>query len=190
MTVHAHGWGLRLASVLVGLALLPGVGLAQTPGAAGSFGDLPRSVKAGQIVIVTDGAGRDTRGKVVEASDSSLVILTRDQNRQWTTRETFAPSAVREVKRTGPIWDGALIGFGVGLAPVLVVMVGNREHGCFVCGELALMTGGIGAGIGLGIDAAFGPKRVYRSPGSRRAGVTISPVIGRDRKGAVLALRF
>lgn len=173
-----------IASVAVALTLMPDVCLSQ---AAGSFGDMPRKVKAGQIVIVIDASGRETRGKVAEVSDSSLVILSRDQSKQWTVREAFEPAGVREVKRTGPIWDGALIGFGFGVVPALFA---EDCTGCVSRGELALLFGGIGAGIGLGIDAAFGPKRVYVAPGARKARMTVAPIINGDRKGAVMAFRF
>jgi hypothetical protein len=169
------------------LALLPVVCQSQTPNAAASFGDMPDKVKAGQVVIVIDEAGRETRGKVAEVSGSSLVILTRDPNRQWANRAEFAPASVREVKRTGPIWDGALIGFGIGVVPGLFV---EDCTGCMSKGAVALMLGGIGAGIGLGIDAAFGPKQVYLAPGTRRAEVLLAPLIGRNRHGASVALRF
>ena len=47
-------------------------------------------------------------------SDTSLAILTKDQDGEWASRETFTPSTVREIKRPGPIWDKALLGFGIG----------------------------------------------------------------------------
>lgn len=185
--MSANRCGLRVGCAAVLLVLLQGVSTAQTSGVAASFGEMPRKVKSGQIVIVIDNAGRKTRGKVVEASDSSLVILTRDQNNQWATREMFAPSAVREVKRTGPIWDKALVGLAIGVVPALFV---EDCSGCASSGELALVWGGIGAGIGLGIDAALGPKLVYRAPGTRQTQVVLAPVVGHSRKGAMLALRF
>jgi len=166
---------------------LPQVCFGQAAAAPASFGNLPRSVKPGQVVIVTDKAGSQKRGKVSEVSDSALVILTKDQRGQWSVRETVTPPDVREIKRTGPIWDKALVGFGIG---ALVGALGADDcTGCTGASGLAMGIGGIGAGIGFGFDAAFGPKRVYSAPRSQESALVITPFVGRAR-GVNLAFRF
>lgn len=178
---------LRRLALMAVFVFVPGFCAAQSPLGAGTFGDLPGKVRIGNVVIVTDTAGRQVRGKVAEVSSVSLVILTRDQNRTWANRQSFTPPDVREIKRTGSLWNGLLIGFGAGAIPGLLV---EDCTGCASAGEVAMLFGGIGAGIGLGIDAAFGPKRVYRAPAAGRSAVTFVPVLGATRKGALLAVRF
>jgi len=173
-------WGIVVAIALV----LPHVCLAQ---GAGSFGDMPNNLKPGQIAIVTDTSGRQTQGKVAEVTTSSLIILERDANRAWTLQRTFEPGGVREVKRTGPIWDKALWGLGAGF--LVGVLSGADCTGCLDGGALGLMFGGIGGGIGLGIDAAIGPKRVYLAPASdRQAG--LAPLFDHSRSSVALTLSF
>jgi hypothetical protein len=46
----------------------------------------------------------------------------------------------------------------------LLVTSGACGDDCVGMAGVYATTAGIGAGIGLGIDAAFGPKRLYRAP--------------------------
>ena len=48
---------------------------------------------------------------------------------------------------------------------------------------------GIGAGIGLGIDAAWGPKTIYRRTGAPRT-LAIAPIAGNGRRGVAASIRF
>jgi hypothetical protein len=90
------------------------------------------------------------------------------------------------IKRAGPIWDGAIKGAVVGgLLPIVFL------QSCYHCvGPSFFMgTAGIGAAIGLEIDAAFGPKTVYRADEQTRS-IAIVPVVGRDRRGVLASIRF
>ena len=169
--------------------LWPGLALAQEAVSPGSFGNMSRAVKAGNVVIVTDTDGREVRGKVTNVSEASLAVLTRDDKGQWTTPTTFTPSNVREVKRTGKIWDKAVLGFAIGAGIDLIAWASEGGDAADVT-QAVLATGAIGAGIGFAFDAGFGPKRVYRAPTARKAGLTVRPIVTPGRSGAALAYHF
>jgi hypothetical protein len=180
-------------AVASGAALLfllwPASALAQEALSPSSFGNMSSNVKAGNVVIVTGTDGREIRGKVTSVSDTSLAILTRDSTGQWTTPGTFTPATVREVKRTGKIWDKAVLGFAIGAGIVVIGSASDSSDGGDVAGAV-LGVGAMGAGIGLAFDAGFGPKRVYLAPTARKAGLTVRPILAPGRNGAALAYRF
>jgi len=157
------------------------------------FSDMSRHLKAGQIVEVTDHTGQKTTGKVAEVSPTSLVILTRERVRDsagtehdaWTGKQTHVPSAVRRVRRPGPVWDGALKGFGIALVVPLIVSASGVDTGA----DAFLTFGAMGAGIGLGIDALVGPATVYELSQPVRS-VVFRPLFGKSRGGVMAVLRF
>jgi hypothetical protein len=103
------------------------------------------------------------------------------------TTRTFTPSTVDRVFKPAHIWDGAVKGAIVGLIPALI----NIGADCYDCmeGPFAAFTVGVGAGIGLGIDALIGPKTLYRGhPAPSR--VSIAPVVGAHRRGVLASIRF
>ena len=146
------------------LLLTPAVSWAQ------SFERVQRALKAGDTVRVSEIDGRITTGRVIEVSPSALVVTVRKENPrdgsgrprfEWAGERTFGAVDVVKVARPGPIWDGAIKGALVGLIPALVLT--KSCHDCYGNGPAAATMIGIGAGIGLGIDAAFGPKTLYRA---------------------------
>lgn len=153
--------------IVSALGLYPGFAHAQAAG--GPFEQLQRRVKPGQIVIVTDTSGQTTVGRTSEVSASSLVIDVRTERSRdgsglprysFIGPKRYDAAAVQKVARPGPIWDGAVKGALVALIPVLIL---NREcHLCSGNGPASALFLGIGAAAGLGIDAAFGPKTLYR----------------------------
>ena len=83
----------------------------------------------------------------------------------------------------GPIWDGAVKG---ALVPLVVVLLAPD---CYNCEGFYATTVAIGAGIGLGIDAAFGPKTLYVAAARPRK-VGLAPILGRDWRGISASIRF
>lgn len=135
-------------------------------------------LQTGDTVIVTDPSGRRLRGQVKAFSPTSLAVSVEGDVR------TLMPADIYEIKRPGPIWDGAVKGalIGGGIAGLIGASYG--------VGGQAFSAGALwGAGIGLGVDAAFGPKRIYRmQPPSRN--VTVSPLFGRGGAGARVSVSF
>ncbi len=139
-----------------------------------SFGALHERLNEGAVVRVVEQSGQATVGRVTEVSPGALALIVRTENPrdgsgqpryEWNGVRTFAPSLVERIEKPATIWDGAVKG---AIVAAVITFVATRSI-CGDCPGLAagyVMTGGIGAGIGLGIDALFGPTRVYRA--SRR----------------------
>jgi hypothetical protein len=112
----------------------------------------------------------------------------------WTTKGsegkwTFAQGTVTEIRATDPLVNGALIGaaIGTGLA-MWDYLIDPSEPG-----NAAIFTAAIGLGtaLGAGIDALTKKrgKVLYASP-RQNTGVTISPLLGKDRQGVLVYVRF
>jgi hypothetical protein len=171
----SHSQLRRLGVTLVGVLLANGAG-AQP--AARSFDELRSKLSASQTVFVTDARGRQTKGKVVEISGSTLVILTPE------TR-TLTDAAITDIKITDSRWDGALIGAGVGIGlAIWDYSIDPNEPGN---AAMFAIGAGLGAAIGAGIDAlrARPGRTVYRSPR-----VAVLSVVGRARQGLSISVRF
>jgi hypothetical protein len=100
---------------------------------------------------------------------------------------TFTPADVDRVQRPAPIWDGAVKGAAIAVVPVGIATL-SCDCGAPPVGFVA-MVGGIGAAIGLGIDAAWGPKTLYRRTGAPRT-LAIAPIAGHGRRGFAASIRF
>jgi len=168
---------------------------ALTPAIAGAQGFDSGKIRAGQTVLVRDLSGAETRGVVLSADESKLVVkygtglLTdpTDPTKLLDDTRVFTPAEVDRVRRPGPIWDGAVKGALVALVPIGLI----ASIDCYDCGlggaYAAIL--GMGAGIGLGIDALWGPKTVYRNRGASRK-MALVPMIGKQRRGFAASVRF
>jgi hypothetical protein len=166
----------RLSCCIVAtLALLPCAAQAQTP--AHSFEELQHSVRIGQHVVVTADNGRKTTGTVRDVSPSSITVGT----------SVFPESAVRELRRADRLWNGALIGaaIGTGLA-TWDYAVDPSEPGNAVIFTVAI---GLGSAIGAAIDGFAKGKVLYRSP-LQKVAVAVVPLVGKGKRGALVAVRF
>jgi hypothetical protein len=167
-------------------ALLPVHAVAQD-----TFEKLAGTIREGQKVVVRDATGVEFHGTVQSVTASSLVARVRFDDpanpaRTMSETRTFSPAEVKEVLRPGPIWDGAIKGALVGLIPVVAV----AARGCYGCGRAELNVVAVSALIGLGVDAAWGPKTVYRNAGASSRSVTFVPVLGTGRRGLAASIRF
>ena len=170
---------------VLALALIPASVGAQT--VAQSFGQLWGILKVGEVVVVTDETGRATTGKVAEAAGSSLVILSGSGDKR-----TFDETTVTKVVRRDALWNGIAIGTGIGLVPAVLVAAACGSDGghCEGTGYAFLIFGGIGAGAGAGVDALIGGDKVLFVRPLQTRGVTLSPILGRDRRGVLASIRW
>lgn len=153
---------------------------ASTAAPSTDAGEIGRHVKTGQKVFVVDDRGRELKGRVGELSADSLVLIV-DRDRTDLPYERI----VRIDRRRDGVLNGVLIGFGVGAGLGLVgalASTGDSGWGSPDPAEVALIAppilGGIGAGIGLAVDALIGrEKNLYRRPGATR--ISLSPALGR-----------
>lgn len=183
--------------------LVAAISILQPPAAAAqdvatSFEQLQTLVKKGDVVVVTDASGRRTRGRLGELTASSLEILipkTESDGRQTLVAQTPWPQAnVASVvlERPDSLWNGTLIGLGIGAGiPLLSI------QGCQSCSEpgiayvVALITGGIGAGAGALVDVVRHQHvTVYQTPGQKSSRLQVVPILATSRTGVRMSVRF
>jgi len=181
-------WSIGLGAAMLTLTVT--AASAQAP--VTEFGQLPTRVRVGETVYVTDSAGRQHKGMLFDLSATALTLESGGK------RQAFPADGITGVswRRPDPLRNGALIGMGVAVG--LVGLAAAADNGeCSDCGGVyvaaALLYAGMGAGIGVGIDALFPGKKipVYKSAGGNPAArVSLSPILTRGRQGIAATLRF
>jgi hypothetical protein len=168
-------------------AAVASVGLWPAPARAGevvrTFRDLQGRVLIGETVTATDKAGQKTKGKLLALNDTTLTL----QTEQGDVALQGAELTKVQARRSGPLWNGALIGFAV---PTVTIGLFAAEYGCSGdCAALIAFYGAIGAGVGVGIDALVkGNITVLDTQGKGR--VALAPILGKSRKGVLCSVRF
>ena len=179
-----------MRNAIVTLVLVIGVSgqvFAEPPVSA--FSDLWTRLKSGDRVFVTDGSGLAIDGVFAKASDSTLGLLVDGQVRD-------IPAAdVREISRRGDsLWNGFLIGAGIGAA-LGAVAYASCDDAYGECTDQAasaaigavsgaLIYGGIGALIDhfiKGRTVVFRVKSTafWLRPGIERGGAALSLALSR-----------
>jgi hypothetical protein len=164
--------------------------LVPTAAAAQPATDARRAkVSQGDRVRVTDESGRTITARVAAISDSGLTL------QDGSERAEIPYGAIVKIDRPRDrVWDGALAGFAIGAGIGLIgIMAEDTETSCqpeqWFCGAsfgpppstVVLLLGGIGAGIGVGVDSLIGGKKTLYERGRQ---VRIAPVVGRGRAAA------
>ena len=158
---------------------------------ASSFDQLQVLVKQGDTISVTDTTGRELRGRIETLSQSSLSLFVDGGRHDLPEREV---RTIRQ-RRSDSLANGAKwglgIGAGLGLAGGLAIASEYSDGGGVYIPILALVYGGIGAGVGAGLDAlVLSNQVIYHKPASASARVTVSPLVTSDHKGVRLSVRF
>ena len=155
---------------------------------ANSFNQLQVLLKPGDAVSVTDGTGVEARGTIGALSQSSLEMVIEGN------RRIFAENDVRTIRqrRGDSLKNGAWWGFGIMAALVLIGEAADPSgYGAGAAALGALVSGGLGAAIGVGVDALVRSNEVvYSRPGGLSSRLTLSPFIARGQKGALVSLGF
>ena len=163
-----------------------------TPAAASAQTDaaeIRRRVKDGQKIFIVDDQGRELKGRIAELRADALTLLV-DRHRTDVPYDRI----VRIDRPRDGVWEGALIGLGIGaglgLIGALAAATDDSGWGSPNPADVAriapLVFGGIGAGIGLGLDAAIRHEtNLYQRQGATR--ISLSPALGRSR-GSVAIL--
>jgi hypothetical protein len=151
---------------------------------AGTFDQLRVLVKRGDTLTVTDGAGQRLRGKLTDLSESSLVLEVSG------TRRVLQGADVDIIEKRGSdsLKNGALIGLSIGAGLFGAAMgAATGDWGYAALG--AVLYGGIGAGIGVGVDALIeGQRVIYAGSRSTRTSFNIAPILSRSRKGVLVTI--
>ena len=157
-----------------------------------SFTQLQVLVKPGDKIYVTDFAGRTTTGRIEELSQSKLSLIVAGARRDWLQTD------VREIKqwRGDSLKNGALIGAatGGGITTVALAAIchdgGCEGDGGIIAGSIAVYTG-IGAAVGVGIDALIPHKQtIFRNENRSAAKIQVRPVVNRLNRGVQVEFSF
>lgn len=176
--------GYLLAFVLPLVVLLPASAGAQ--GVANDFNGLHGRVLLGENVKVTSRDGVAIRGKLLRLTKEELTIRVNDQER------TVQGSEIAEVKarRSGPLWNGAVIGAASVLIPSAVLAT---KYDCSNCAPGIAIWTGIGAAIGVGIDALVkGDITVMKMPSgsASKTRFSVAPAVQRERRAVLCTINF
>lgn len=142
-------------------------------------------VKEGQKVRITDDQGREWSGRIGTLAPDNLTVVTHDRQAKDIPYDTI----LRIDRPHDGLGNGALIGLASGAAIGLALVLGEEtcepDGGFWGCGEptagayvvAPLIIGGLGAGIGAGIDALIrkDPNLFQRTGGAR---VRLAPAVG------------
>jgi hypothetical protein len=182
------GW---IVAALVGALSVatPAPSAAQEP--VRDFSQLNTQLRPGDTVWVTDAQGREVKGRILSLSHDALAL------EGGSARSFGAPDvATISLRRHDSLGNGALIGLGVGGGLTLVAcLVSVESSDAGWCVAAAAVYGGIGAGIGVGIDALIPGKKIlaYRAPapgGPARARLSIAPLVSPRAKGVAVSFAF
>lgn len=166
------------ALFFVAVGLLPAIVDAQTAPVT-----LDNAVSRGQTVVIVDQTGAKVKGRVADVSSTEIVLLTPD-------RRMFARDTVARITRIDGVWNGALIGAAIGLAPAIGIWIAgacggdyaNSDRNCLL-GAAFLAGGALG---GAAMDAAIS-KTVYRSA---RTHVKIVPKLSPSQSSLAVRIGF
>jgi hypothetical protein len=145
--------------VLIGTLTAP---VARAQELAGSFDQLRVLVKPGDTVRVTDSTGQEARGTIATLSSTSLELLVEGNRRSFLETDV---QTIRQ-RRSDPLGNGAKWGFGIGAALGLfggLALASEYDNAAAAVPLMALFYGGLGAGIGVGIDAMISSDQVIFS---------------------------
>jgi hypothetical protein len=173
-------------AVLLFVLLVPAPARAQE--LATSFDQLRVLIKSGDMLSVTDGDGKVFRGRMTGLSSSTMDLVAADGARRALTEQD-----VRTIRmsRPDPLGNGAKTGFAVGAGLGLFGgLAMSEEFGAAAITWMTLVYGGIGSGIGVGIDALFSSTDVIFSRPAGKTTLRITPVLGPRAQGARLSIAF
>lgn len=173
--------------VAVGLVLAVGT-MAGAQEVATSFSELRLLTRTGDRVTVTDTRGRQVKGRVALLSPEHLVVTDSSGRHEWTESDVVG---IRQ-RRPDSLLNGTLIGMGVGAGIVLVSAIAEDVSGpdadWYVLG--AVIYGGIGAAIGVGIDVINKDEQDVFRHAPPRAQVRLQPLLAPRGGGMRVAVGF
>ena len=172
----------------IAAAFLLGLGALDVPiraqgGQAGSFDQLGVLVRPGDKITVTSTNGGPISGKIASLSPDQLTLRV---GKRLVTLQEKDVSSVRH-RRDDSLANGAAWGLGIGAA------TGFATCGrCHIGAGLAMagLYGGIGAGVGVGIDALIrGRVEVFRRRDSTSR-VVVTPQLTPSHRGVRVSVQF
>lgn len=181
---------LTIGSALA-LLLCAGATHVEAQAVASSFDQLTVLVKPGDKIRVIDINGVEAEGRIGTLSRDALILAT-----DAGLRKLLEADVARISQRRGDsLKNGAIIGAVGGAAYGLTMLAlsmsiddGDVIPATVVTG-MVLFTG-IGAAVGVGIDAMIAPRQVIYERPVAKGRVSVSPLVGHGRRGAAVSIRF
>lgn len=161
-----------------------------------SFEQLQLLVKPGdKVTVISPTTLKSTVGKIKDLSPSALKLTSGGVD------HTFSQQDVLEIRQrrpdslaNGAKWGALIAGGGTSLVFIIGCSIGgcaSEDIPFFVAAGLVYT--GIGAGLGVGIDALIVSRQpIYRNPirTVSGSGFHVAPVLSNRRKGVALSLTF
>jgi hypothetical protein len=178
----------RLQSALVLVAALAVPAIARGQETAGSVDQLRFVLAPGSEIRVVEADGKSVKGRFDGISGQSIAMTIQG------THVLLDQDVIIRIdeRHDDSLANGARNGFYVGagfgfLGGAAILMEGGSPA------FLPIVTafyGGIGAGIGVAIDALIRTERTVYDVHARRASLAVAPVVGRARKGVAVTVGF
>jgi hypothetical protein len=155
---------------------------------ASTFDQLQLLVRAGDTVTVRDTAGTETTGKIDSLSSSSLLLASPGNRRELWEADVTSISQ----RRNDGLGNGALWGLAVGAAVGVVAALAMCYDGPCDASLVAVVSvnGGLGAGIGVGVDALITRRQVIFERKTGAVSFRVVPLLAPGRQGAALSVAF
>ena len=174
------------------VVLLVSAAAAQTGGS-----DIQGRVKEGQKVTITDDQGREFSGRIAGITAKALTMSSHGAPVDVPYGEI-----VRIDRPNDTLANGALIGLTVGAALGIAAVVSEENANCeagfgFYCSSpsaaeyvaATAIMGGLGAALGVGIDALIHRERnICRRGGGPR--IALAPALARGVRGATFSVSW
>jgi hypothetical protein len=158
-----------------------------------SFEQLQLLVKPGDKIDVIGVDGIRTRGKIESLTPASLRLSTNGGFRDFAQKDALE---IKQ-KRSDSLANGALIGAVsaggfLGVSAIVLCSGGECNSDGPQIAAVILTYTGIGAAIGVGIDAMIRHRQtIYKQPAqSALRSVGVAPLLTSSRKGAVVRFSF
>jgi hypothetical protein len=180
-----NGW-----MILMGLLMVVLIAMECSAQQATSFDQLPLLIKPGDTVYVTDFSGNTVKGRITQLSSTSLGLTVNGNRRDLLQTNV---SQIRQW-RGDSLKNGAWIGFAVGLGVGTLASIDScrNSEACAPAAAILLPTmGGLGAAVGVGLDALIPAKQtIYQNQNRTSRKFHIGPVLNRKDKGVKVAFSF
>lgn len=173
------------------LLMCGGAARVEAQAVASSLDQLTVLVKPGDTITVLDVTGAEAEGRIGTLSRDALILAT-----EAGPRKLLETDIARISQRRGDsLKNGAIIGavggaaYGLTMLALAFSIDDGDVHPAGVVAGMALFTG-IGAAIGVGMDALIVQRQVIFERPVAKGRVSISPLVGQGRRGAAVSIRF
>lgn len=152
-------------------------------------------MKPGDKIDVLGTDGVLIKGKIESLTPSSLRLTTKNGFHDFAQKDALEIRQKRGDSLANGAWIGALAGGGLMGASAIALCGGGGldcDSGGAEIAAIIVVYTGIGAAIGVGIDAMFNHRQtIYKQPAQTAfRNLVVAPLLTSGRKGAVVRFSF